>query len=82
MLARPGTIMTIDQRLEFLVQSTESLHSSINVRWTVVQRNSEDINKLTIKMDKLTDVSLALSRVILNQENRLNKLDGESAPEE
>lgn len=44
--------MTIDERLEFLVQSTESLHSSVHDLTRDVQKLTADVQKLTETVSK------------------------------
>ncbi len=61
--------MTIDQRLEFLLQSTESLHATTAL-------HSEQIEKLTKKIDAIASLISDLSLSVLDHERRLGKLDG------
>jgi hypothetical protein len=54
--------MTIDERLVFLLQSTESLHASLQELHGTVQdlkavvgRHDSQIEKLTVKFDQIAD---------------------------
>ena len=61
--------MTIDQRLEFLLQSTESLHAT-------AQEHSLAIDKLTGKLNQIANTMSDLAIAVLQHERRLGKLDG------
>jgi prefoldin subunit 5 len=61
--------MTIDERLEFLVQSTESLHST-------TLEHSAQIAKLTTRFEQVAETMGDLAIAVLNHERRLGKLDG------
>jgi peptidoglycan hydrolase CwlO-like protein len=67
--------MTIDERLEFLVQSTESLHNSMQEAHasivelkSLTKSNSEQISEL----NKLIKQSFS---ILEDHENRLDNLD-------
>ncbi len=75
--------MTVDERLVFLLQSTESLHSSLEelhgtVRdlKAVVGRHDGQIEKLTVKFEQVADTLGDLAIAGLNHQKRLGKLDG------
>lgn len=67
--------MNIDERLEFLVKSTESLHDSVNQLHAVVRLQSEQL-----KTDG--DNIRALARVAEIHERRLTDLEGGTPPNE
>ncbi len=76
--------MTIDERLVFLLQSTESLHSSLQELYgsvqdlkAVVGRHDSQIEKLTVKFDQVAHTMGDLAIAVLNHEKRLGKLDGD-----
>ena len=47
--------MTVDERLVFLPQSTESLHSSLQELHAIVRRHDSQIEKLTVKFDQVAN---------------------------
>jgi hypothetical protein len=68
--------MTVDERLVFLLQSTESLHSSLQELHAIVGRHDSQIEKLTVKFDQVADTLGDLAIAVLNHEKRLGKLHG------
>ena len=68
--------MTVDERLVFLLQSTESLHSSLQELHAIVSRHDNQIEKLTVKFDQVANTLGDLAIAVLNHEKRLGKLDG------
>jgi hypothetical protein len=65
--------MNIDQRLEFLAKSTESLHDSVNELHAIVREHSQQL-----KIDAENIRSLA--RVAEIHEHRLKDLEGGTPP--
>jgi prefoldin subunit 5 len=61
--------MNIDERLEFLLQSTESLHST-------TLEHSAQIAKLTTRFEQVAETMSDLAIAVLNHERRLGKLGG------
>jgi uncharacterized protein (DUF2141 family) len=47
--------MTTDERLVFLLQSTESLHTSLQGLHAIVTRHDNQIEKLTVKFDQVAN---------------------------
>ncbi len=61
--------MTVDQRLEFLLQSTESLH-------TVVQEQLAIVSQHTVQLTLDAENIRALARIAEAHESRLDDLEG------
>jgi len=68
--------MTIDERLEFLLQSTESLHSTTLEHSAQIAEQSAQIAKLTTRFEQVAETMSDLAIAVLNHERRLGKLDG------
>ncbi len=79
--------MTIDERLEFLLQSTESLHANTQLLEATAATHTEQLAKV-IKGMEITDhrfreLAATVSEIalaLLSHERRLGKFDG--APDE
>jgi hypothetical protein len=68
--------MTIDERLEFLLQSTESLHATALEHSAQIFEHSAQIAKLTTRFEQVAETMGDLAIAVLNHERRLGKLDG------
>jgi len=75
--------MTIDERLEFLLQSTESLHSTtlehsaqIAEHSAQIAEHSAQIAKLTTRFELVAETMSDLAIAVLHHERRLGRLDG------
>lgn len=62
--------MDIDQRLQFLVQSTESLHASLQEVHASIQKHTEQL-----KLDG--EHIRALARIAEIHEHRITRLEGD-----
>lgn len=74
--------MTIDERLQFLVQSTESLHASTRELHATVARMSETLDKHTVQIADLLKAAkqdgeniAALARITEAHEHRITDLE-------
>jgi uncharacterized coiled-coil protein SlyX len=68
--------MTIDERLEFLLQSTESLHSTTLEHSAQIAEHSAQIAKLTTRFELVAETMSDLAIAVLHHERRLGRLDG------
>lgn len=75
--------MTIDERLQFLLQSTESLHASTHELHATVARMSQTVDKNTTQIAELIKAAqqdgeniAALARIAQAHEQRLSNLEG------
>ena len=66
--------MTVDERLQFLLQSTESLHSSVHGLSATVQQQSSKVDTLTDKVDALTSSVAALRGVVEIDADNIRRL--------
>jgi hypothetical protein len=74
--------MMIDERLQFLVRSTESLHASTQQLHAVVARMSETVDKHTTQIADLVKAAkqdgeniAALARIAEAHEHRITNLE-------
>jgi predicted DNA-binding ArsR family transcriptional regulator len=68
--------MTIDERLEFLFKSTESLHSSVQELHAVVQEHTQQVQEHTRQLEVDSENIRALARIAEIHERRLSDLEG------
>lgn len=75
--------MTIDERLQFLLQSTESLHSTVSEMTEQMRMNREATDKNRVDIDKHTrqlemdaENIRALARIAEAHQRRLDDIDG------
>jgi prefoldin subunit 5 len=75
--------MTIDERLQFLLQSTESLHASTQQLQATVARMSETVGTFTTQIADLFKAAkqdgeniAALARIAEAHQHRLTDLEG------
>jgi chromosome segregation ATPase len=66
--------MTVDERLQFLLQSTESLHSSVHELTDKVEALTGKVDALTDKMDALTGSVAALRGVVEIDADNIRRL--------
>lgn len=66
--------MTVDERLQFLLQSTESLHSSVHEISATVQQMSSTVQQMSSKMDNLTDSVSKLRGVVEIDADNIRRL--------
>lgn len=71
--------MTIDERIEFLLQSTESLHASTQtLSWQMAQHN-QDFRQYRQETERrfqqLADAILPLIRLVQDHEARITELE-------
>ena len=72
-----------NQRIEFLLQSTESLHSSVQELHAASAEQGRNIDKIVAasvaqdaRLDKLLTVAEGLARIAQGHEKRLTNLEG------
>jgi hypothetical protein len=63
--------MTVDERLQFLVQSTESLHASIQERHAIVSEHTKQLKLPTKQLATNAAAIRNLARIAEAHENRL-----------
>ena len=68
--------MTIDERLEFLFKSTESLHSSTQELHAAAQENLRQLQEHTRQLEIDAENIRALARIAEIHERRLSGLEG------
>ena len=75
--------MTVDERLEFLLRSSESLHATARLttdQLADLARETADLTRkmadLTRKFDGMVGTMSDIALAVLNHERRLGKLDG------
>lgn len=75
--------MTIDERLERLVERHEALAQTVELIATGQQKNDEQIRALSVAVQKLTsgiemdaEIVRSLAAVAQNHERRLTQLEG------
>lgn len=71
--------MTIDERLQFLLQSTESLHASMQELHATVVKHTEQIDKHTEQLKLDGEHIRALVRIAEIHGQRLTDLEGGEA---
>ena len=68
--------MTIDERLAFLLQSTESLHASAQELHATAARHSEQITEHTKQLQIDAENIRSLANIAAAHENRIDNLEG------
>ena len=66
---------TIDERLQFLLQSTESLHSSVQELHAVVQEQTRQIDAHTRALEIDAENIRRLANIAEAHENRISDLE-------
>jgi hypothetical protein len=66
--------MTIDERLEFLLQSTESLHASVQELHGIVQEHTKQLQVDAENIRRLANIASS-------HEQRLDDLEGQQGEE-
>jgi hypothetical protein len=66
----------INQRLEFLVQSTESLHASLQEVHAAIAAQNERNAAQDVRLDKLLTITERLAAVSGDHGRRLDELEG------
>lgn len=70
--------MTIDERLEFLFKSTESLHASVHELHAVVAQHTKQIEAHTKQLEIDAENIRRLANIAMAHEQRLDNLEGNS----
>ena len=63
--------MTVDERLEFLLKSTESLHSTVHENTGQIAEVTGQIAELTRKLDGMANTVSDLALIARDHERRL-----------
>lgn len=69
--------MTIDERLQFLSQSTESLHASVHELHAIVEEHTKQIQAHTKQLEIDAENIRRLANIAMAHEQRLDDLKGE-----
>lgn len=67
--------MTIDERLEFLFRSTESLHASVHELHAVVAKHTQQITEHTRQLEIDAQNIRALANIAAAHQSRLDDLE-------
>lgn len=67
--------MTIDERLQFLVQSTESLHASTQELHAIVAQHTRQIEAHTKQLEQDAELFRRLANIPISHEQRLDDLE-------
>lgn len=70
--------MTIDERLQFLFQSTESLHAPVHELHSVVAQQTRQIEAHTRQLEIDAENIRRLANIAMAHEQRLDNLEGNS----
>jgi hypothetical protein len=76
MSSNPNAGGDIDARLQFLSQSTESLHASLHELHGIVQQHTEQIKENDGRTDRILGGIESLLVIVRSHQDRPDKLDG------
>jgi hypothetical protein len=71
--------VTIDERLEFLLKSTESLHAQVHELYAVTQEHTKQLQMDAVHIRTIAEPVSGLTRIADAHEQRLSDLEGGEA---